>query len=88
MTPPIENPAAVGRRLAEIRERTLELMTPVDEPTRRLQHIPILSPMVWDLGHMACFEETWIRERLAGKPALEPELARLFDPGADRKSVV
>lgn len=83
MTPPIENPAAVGRRLAEIRERTLELMTPVDEPTRRLQHIPILSPMVWDLGHMACFEETWIRERLAGKPALEPELARLFDPGAN-----
>ncbi|MGH9382562.1 MAG: ergothioneine biosynthesis protein EgtB, partial [Thermoanaerobaculia bacterium] len=83
MTASQGDPQAMARRLAEVRKRTLELMAPVDEPTRRRQHIPILSPMVWDLGHMACFEDTWIRGRLAGKPLLEPELAQLFDPAAN-----
>jgi hypothetical protein len=30
----------------------------------RLQHDPLLSPIVWDLGHIGHFEEVWLVENL------------------------
>ena len=70
---------AVARRLEEVRERTLTLIAPVDWPLLRKQHIPILSPMVWDLGHIGNFEEMWLLERPFGETWLRPEYERMFD---------
>jgi iron(II)-dependent oxidoreductase len=55
-------PAVVAHRvLAEARARTLELVAPLDEPALTRQWDPLMSPIVWDLGHIANFEEQWIR---------------------------
>ena len=43
---------AIAARLAAVRERTNLLISMLDWPTLRSQQIPILSPMVWDLGHI------------------------------------
>ena len=56
--------AAPGRRSAgstEARARTLELVAPLDEAQLTRQHSPLMSPIVWDLGHIANFEEQWVR---------------------------
>jgi iron(II)-dependent oxidoreductase len=74
---------AVAVRLDDVRQRTLELVSALDWETLRRQHLPILSPMVWDLGHIGNFEEQWIGQRLAGQAPLADGFQRMFDPVAN-----
>jgi gamma-glutamyl hercynylcysteine S-oxide synthase len=73
--------------LAEARERTLRLVDGVSEADLNAVHDPLMSPLVWDLGHIAAFEDLWV-SREAGLDLLRPELAALYDaaetPRADR----
>ena len=48
--------------LAEARDRTLLLTAALSDEDLRLQHDPLMSPIVWDLGHIGHFEEVWLRE--------------------------
>ena len=84
-TPALEREAVVAR-FADVRRRTLELVGVLDWETLRRQHIPLLSPMVWDLGHIGNFEEQWIHQRLAGSPPLVEGLHRMFDPVANPRA--
>ncbi len=51
-------------------------------------HDPLMSPLVWDLGHIAAFEDLWLARRVGGLELLRPELADVYDaaetPRADR----
>ncbi len=52
--------ADVARLLADARVRTLLLVAPLDAEDLQAQHSPLMSPIVWDLGHIAHFEELWL----------------------------
>lgn len=52
--------------LAEARERTLEIVTPLSDDDLHRQHDPLMSPVAWDLGHIAAFEELWLTRNLDG----------------------
>jgi iron(II)-dependent oxidoreductase len=39
----------------------------------------ILSPLAWDLGHIANFEELWLVQRVGGREPLDGELGRFYD---------
>lgn len=54
-------------RLDEARERTLTLVAPLDDADLSAQHDPLMSPLLWDLGHIAHFEELWLTHNLAGE---------------------
>ena len=41
--------------LAEARDRTLTLLEPVPDEELLVQHDPLMSPLVWDLGHIGHF---------------------------------
>jgi len=72
----------MGALLAELedtRTRTLALVERIDAPTLEALHSPIMSPLAWDLGHIAAFEDLWLSRRLGGLPLLRPELARTYD---------
>jgi iron(II)-dependent oxidoreductase len=73
--------------LAEARERTLRLIEGVSETDLERVHDPLMSPLVWDLGHIAAFEDLWVSHE-AGLDLLRPELAAVYDadltPRADR----
>ena len=56
------------RALEAGRARTLDLVAPVDAPDLVRQHSPLMSPIVWDLAHIANFEEQWV-ERARGRGA-------------------
>lgn len=73
------DPVGIANRLERVRERTLSLVAGLDWQLLRTQHIPILSPMVWDLGHIANFEELWLCQGLADTKPLEAEFADMFD---------
>jgi iron(II)-dependent oxidoreductase len=64
--------------LDEARARTLALVEPVSEADLNRQHHPLMSPLVWDLGHIAAFEDLWV-SREAGLELLRPDLAEVYD---------
>jgi gamma-glutamyl hercynylcysteine S-oxide synthase len=66
--------------LEHTRRRTLELIGPVSEEALNAVHDPIMSPIAWDLGHMASFEELWLVHHAAGRPLLREELGGVYDP--------
>ncbi len=70
---------AIEARMEAIRERTLTLVAPLDWATLRRQHIPILSPMVWDLGHIGQFEEMWLSQAAGGRGPLVEGYQTMFD---------
>jgi len=67
------------RALAEARERTFSLVAPVTEENLDRVHSPLMSPLVWDLGHIAAFEDLWLCQRAGGLAPLRPELSQVYD---------
>jgi iron(II)-dependent oxidoreductase len=65
--------------LMEARERTLALVASLDGDTLERVHSPLMSPLVWDLGHIAAFEDLWLVHRHGGRPLLREDLAEVYD---------
>jgi iron(II)-dependent oxidoreductase len=65
--------------LREARERTLALVAPFTDEELEQVHSTLMSPLVWDLGHIAAFEDLWIVHRFGGEPLLREELADVYD---------
>jgi gamma-glutamyl hercynylcysteine S-oxide synthase len=61
------------------RERTLALVAAITDADLERVHSPIMSPLVWDLGHIAAYEDLWLAHRHCAMPLLRPELADLYD---------
>jgi gamma-glutamyl hercynylcysteine S-oxide synthase len=70
---------AIAERLAEARRCTLELIEPLDDEQLNRVYSPILSPLAWDLGHIANFEELWLVQTIGGREPLRGELGRFYD---------
>src|SRR3954469_17495203 len=69
----------IAARLDEARRRTLALVEPLSEDDLHRQHDPLMSPIVWDLGHIAHFEELWLVRNLEG-PVEFGEMPGMFNP--------
>lgn len=65
--------------LEEARERTMVLIAPLSEQDLHLQHDPLMSPVIWDLGHIAHFEELWLTRNLDG-PVEFVEMPGMYNP--------
>lgn len=79
---PLPVQAAAGpitAMLAEARKRTLALIAPLSERDLTVQHDPLMSPIIWDLGHIAHFEELWLTRNLDG-PMEFGEMPGLYNP--------
>jgi iron(II)-dependent oxidoreductase len=74
--------------LTEARRRTLRLVEGICEHDLERVVSTIMSPLVWDLGHIAAFEDLWLVHRFGGDPMLRRELADVYDafetPRAER----
>ncbi len=70
---------AIAARLGRARERTLLLIEPLDEEQLNRVYSELLSPLAWDLGHIANFEELWLVQRIGGLEPLDGSLGRLYD---------
>ena len=71
---------AIAERLGEARRRTLDLVGPLDDDQlNRAYGAPLLSPLAWDLGHIANFEELWLVQAIGGREPLHGDLGRFYD---------
>jgi iron(II)-dependent oxidoreductase len=93
-----DTPGLAGEALRELaaaellaaRERTARL-TAVDDADLVRQHSPLMSPLVWDLAHIANQEELWLLRAVGGRDPIRPEIDPLYDafehPRAERPAL-
>ena len=74
--------------LADARARTLALLEPFDDATLTAQHSPLMSPLVWDLAHIAHYEELWMLRELGRGAGTDARFDDVYDafkhPRAER----
>ena len=90
-TPPRGGAGVLLAALEEARRRTFALVEPVRDDDLDRVHSRLMSPLAWDLGHIAAFEDLWLCRAAGGLELLRPDLARVYDadetPRADRGSL-
>jgi iron(II)-dependent oxidoreductase len=64
--------------LEEARARTLRLIDGVSGADLDRVHDPLMSPLAWDLGHIAAFEDLWVC-RETGAQLMREDLADVYD---------
>jgi iron(II)-dependent oxidoreductase len=69
----------IASLLTEARERTLLLVSPLSDEDLHRQHDPLMSPIIWDVGHIAHFEELWLTQNLDG-PIEFSEMPGMYNP--------
>jgi len=65
--------------LDAVRDRTLSLIAHLDVPDLERVLDPLMSPLVWDIAHIAAYEDLWICHRHGGLELLHPDLAAMYD---------
>ncbi len=77
--------------LVAARQRTAGLTDCVEEDDLVRQHSPLMSPLVWDLAHVANQEELWLLRGVGGRDPMHPEIDPLYDafehPRAERPAL-
>ena len=63
----------LAAQLVEARRRTLALVSPLELEQIDRQFSPIMSPLAWDLGHIAAFADLWTARALPGAEPLRSE---------------
>jgi iron(II)-dependent oxidoreductase len=65
--------------LEEARERTRFLLEGVSKEDLVSQHDPIMSPPIWDYGHIGNYEELWLLKQAYGRELSDRELYDVYD---------
>lgn len=84
--PPPLTPAGAAELLADARARTMLLIGPLSEEDLRKQHHPLMGPILWDLGHIAHFEELWLLDNLRDEIRFG-EMPGMFNPFENPRAV-
>ncbi|MCZ6601112.1 MAG: DinB family protein, partial [Acidobacteria bacterium] len=72
----------VGRMLRDARRRTLELVSDLDDQQLMGPRLAIVNPFLWEIGHLAWFQERWALRHLRGEPPILENCDALYDSAA------
>jgi iron(II)-dependent oxidoreductase len=75
----MELKALAACHLDDARARTSTVLEPLDDDELVDQVSPLMSPLVWDLAHIAHYEELWLLRALVDAPATDPRFDDLYD---------
>ena len=62
------------------RDRTKQMIARLSDDDVHRQHDSIMSPLIWDVGHVGNFEELWLLRRLDGRAAHDLRLDEMYNP--------
>ncbi|MGI8793952.1 MAG: SUMF1/EgtB/PvdO family nonheme iron enzyme, partial [Acidimicrobiales bacterium] len=68
----------IAAALGAGRTRSLRLLEPLDERDLKVQHSPLMSPLIWDLAHIGNYEDQWLLRAIAAD-GVGPELDDMYD---------
>ena len=79
MTATQPSAAELVAMLREARQRTLALVADLDDEQLMGPKLAIVNPLLWEIGHVAWFQEKWSLRHLKGEPPLEADADALYD---------
>jgi iron(II)-dependent oxidoreductase len=66
----------------DARGRTLELVGDLTDEQLMGPHLSITNPLLWEIGHLAWFQERWVLRHAGGRPPIRPDADSLYDSSA------
>jgi iron(II)-dependent oxidoreductase len=83
--------AELARMLTDARARTLDLVADLSDEQLLGPYLPIVNPLLWEIGHVAWFQEKWVLRHLRGEDPIRKDADSLYDsasvPHRDRWSL-
>jgi gamma-glutamyl hercynylcysteine S-oxide synthase len=71
--------AELRRDLLDARARTLEIVSDLEGYTLMGPRLPNINPLLWEIGHLAWFQENWVLRHYAGEPLIRDDADALYD---------
>jgi iron(II)-dependent oxidoreductase len=72
----------LAEAVLDTRQRSLELLRDLDEDQLLGPRLPIVNPLLWEMGHLAWFGEKWVLRHVGERPPLRSDTDALFDSSA------
>lgn len=66
----------------EARQRTCELIADLSDEQLLGPRLPTLNPLLWEIGHVAWFQEKWVLRHAGNQPPLRADADVLYDSSA------
>lgn len=66
----------------DARARTFDLVADLGDEQLFGPLLPIINPLIWEIGHVAWFQEKWVLRGLAGRPPIRGDGDALYDSAA------
>jgi iron(II)-dependent oxidoreductase len=76
------SPNALRDAVIDTRQRSLELLRDLDDDQLLGPRLPIVNPLLWEIGHLAWFGEKWVLRHAGKHPPLRGDADSLFDSAA------
>src|ERR1700730_11424809 len=72
----------LGAMLTDARQCTLALVSDLTDEQMKVPRIEIINPPVWEMGHIAWFQEKWALRHLRGLDSIRPDADGFWDSAA------
>ncbi|MHB1844061.1 MAG: selenoneine synthase SenA [Deltaproteobacteria bacterium] len=70
---------AIAAQLTDARRRTLALLEDLSDAQLVVPKLPIVNPLLWELGHVGWFQERWLARHAYGQPPQRADSDALYD---------
>ena len=75
-------PAVLSEWVTDVVDRTLELIADLDEDQLIGPLLPTVNPLLWEIAHLAWFQEKFVLRQACGRDPILPYGDALYDSGA------
>ena len=79
---PFVSPATLAEWVRDARQRTMDLVADLPGDKVMGPRLDIINPLLWEIGHMAWFQEKWVLRDVCGEPPIRPDGDALYDSSA------
>jgi gamma-glutamyl hercynylcysteine S-oxide synthase len=79
---PPPTPDALAAWVQDARRRTLALIADLSDEQLLGPRLSVVNPLLWEVGHLAWFQEKWVLRHVNGRPPLRPDADALYDSAA------
>src|SRR5438132_12027573 len=74
--------AQIAEWVYDARQRTCDLVADLTEGQLLGPRLPTVNPPLWEIGHVAWFQEKWVLRRAAGSRPTRADADALYDSAA------
>jgi len=71
--------AALAEWVCDARQRTVELVADLTGEQLLGPRLPIVNPLLWEIGHVAWFQEKWVLRHACGEKSARDDADALYD---------